>query len=316
MLKHGKHVASAVPACFGSLEEAEQLLESVKSAGGGGKGGLKYMMFETSCFHEDLFAMRQIYHAGGFGKIVYAEGEYFHYMPQPIDSFKGWRIGLPPQWYPTHSNAYYVGAGGGHFTDVSCIGIRSTVSHLQPENNQYKNGFGTEIERASSRFLDHCPVDAGEALDRDLGLQLLPQLQIRFRPELQRRALLGPQPHAVGDVVLGNDQVLAEVVLAADDDMAVRVAGVEMVDRYPVEFGAEIGLHLAHDVSGEAAQIGQAVAVLGRDDEPERVAVCGAALDEGTAVGVTGVAAIQFARPAIAGGAVPLEIAQVRAGCS
>ena len=28
------------------------------------KSGLKYMMFETSCFHEDLYAMRQIYNAG------------------------------------------------------------------------------------------------------------------------------------------------------------------------------------------------------------------------------------------------------------
>src|SRR5207253_701127 len=55
VLKHGKHVASAVPACFGSLEQADQLAEAVKSA-----GGLKYMMFETSCFHEDLYAMRRI----------------------------------------------------------------------------------------------------------------------------------------------------------------------------------------------------------------------------------------------------------------
>ena len=38
------------------------------------------MMFETSCFHDDLYAMRQIYNAGGFGKLVYSEGEYFHYM--------------------------------------------------------------------------------------------------------------------------------------------------------------------------------------------------------------------------------------------
>src|SRR4051812_2622656 len=99
-LKHGKHVACAVPAVFGSIEDAHKLFDAVKTS------GLKYMMFETSCFHEDLYAMRQIYQAGGFGKVVYSEGEYFHYMPQPIDSFKGWRIGLPPQFYPTHSNAY------------------------------------------------------------------------------------------------------------------------------------------------------------------------------------------------------------------
>lgn len=139
VLKHGKHVASAVPAVFGSLEEADQLLAAVK------RSGKKYMMFETSYFHEDLHAMRTIYNAGGLGKLVYSEGEYFHFMAEPIDSYKGWRIGLPPQWYPTHSNAYYVGVTGGSFTEVSCIGMPSRISHLLPENNAYKNAFGTEI---------------------------------------------------------------------------------------------------------------------------------------------------------------------------
>jgi hypothetical protein len=103
------------------------------------------MMFETSCYREDLFAMRQIYGAGGLGKIVYAEGEYYHYMKEPIDSFKGWRVGLPPQWYPTHSNAYYIGVTGGTFIEVSCMGMPSHIDHLQARNNRYNNPFGTEI---------------------------------------------------------------------------------------------------------------------------------------------------------------------------
>ncbi|MDB6121268.1 MAG: oxidoreductase domain protein [Pedosphaera sp.] len=139
VLKHGKHVATAVPAVFGSLEDAERVFEAVK------KSGLKYMMFETSAFHEDLYAMRQIYNSGGLGKLVYSEGEYYHYMEQPIDSYKGWRVGLPPQFYPTHSNAYYSCVTGGSFTEVSCIGMPSVVEHLKPANNAYKNPFGTEI---------------------------------------------------------------------------------------------------------------------------------------------------------------------------
>ena len=139
VLKHGKHVASAVPAVLGSLEDAENLFHAVKAS------GRKYMMFETSYFHEDLYAMRQIYNAGGFGKLLYSEGEYFHYMAEPIDSYKGWRVGLPPQWYPTHSNAYYVGVTGGSFKEVSCLGMPSAIAHLQPANNRYKNAFGSEI---------------------------------------------------------------------------------------------------------------------------------------------------------------------------
>lgn len=139
VLKHGKHVASAVPAVFGSVEDAHKLFDAVKAS------GLKYMMFETSYFHEDLYAMRQIYKAGGLGKLLYAEGEYFHYMSTPIDSYKGWRIGLPPQWYPTHSNAYYVGVTGGSFTEVSCMGTPSTIEQFQPAKNRYQNALATEI---------------------------------------------------------------------------------------------------------------------------------------------------------------------------
>ncbi|MDP6720441.1 MAG: Gfo/Idh/MocA family oxidoreductase, partial [Pirellulaceae bacterium] len=112
VLRHGKHVACAVPAAFESLADAEELFETVKSS------KRKYMMFETSYYHEDLHAMRQIYNAGGFGKLVYSEGEYYHYSVEQIDSYKGWRKGLPPQWYPTHSNAYYTGVTGGSFTEV------------------------------------------------------------------------------------------------------------------------------------------------------------------------------------------------------
>ena len=40
VLRHGKHVATAVPVTYGSIEQGEQLLEEVK------KSGLKFMMFE------------------------------------------------------------------------------------------------------------------------------------------------------------------------------------------------------------------------------------------------------------------------------
>jgi predicted dehydrogenase len=139
VLGRGKHVACAVPAVFGSIEDAYRLLEAVK------KSGRKYMMYETSAFHDDCHAMRQIYRAGGFGKLVYTEGEYHHYMPQPIDSYKGWRIGLQPMWYPTHSTAYYGCVSGGTLTKVSCMGMPSAIKDFQPENNRYKNPFGTEI---------------------------------------------------------------------------------------------------------------------------------------------------------------------------
>lgn len=138
-LKHGKHVACAVPAVFEHLEDADKLFEAVKQS------GKKYMMFETSCFHEPLYAMKKIYDAGGFGKLVYTEGEYYHYMDEPLESYLDWRVGLPPQYYPTHSNAYHLAVSGESFVEVSCMGMPSTIAHLQAANNRYKNPFGTEI---------------------------------------------------------------------------------------------------------------------------------------------------------------------------
>ncbi len=137
-LQHDKHVASAVPAVFGSLEDAYNLFREVK------RSGMNYMMFETSSFHEDLYAMRQLYNSGLTGKIIFAEGEYYHYMGEPLEGYKEWRTGLIPQWYPTHATAYYIGVTDGSFTEVSCMGIPSSVPHLQAVNNVYKNPFGTE----------------------------------------------------------------------------------------------------------------------------------------------------------------------------
>jgi len=145
VMNHGKHAATAVPAVHGSVQQAHQLFETVK------KTGLTYMMFETSCYHDALYAMRELYNAGRLGKIMYSEGEYYHYMGKgdvlqtPAGSYKGWRIGLPPQWYPTHSNAYYCGVTGGSFTDVTCLAMPSTLETFGASANAYNNLFATEV---------------------------------------------------------------------------------------------------------------------------------------------------------------------------
>jgi predicted dehydrogenase len=138
-MKHGKDVASAVPAALGSLEDAHELYETVRTT------RRKYMMFETSAYRGDCYAMRQAYNAGALGKLVYSEGEYFHYSVATIPSYKEWRVGLPPQFYPTHSNAYYICVSSGSFTEVTCQGMPSTLPVFQPAGNKYMNSFGTEV---------------------------------------------------------------------------------------------------------------------------------------------------------------------------
>ena len=153
VLRHGKHVACAVPAVWGSLEEADQLLEAVQTS------GLKYMMFETSCYRADCYAMQKIYQAGGFGRLVYSEGEYYHFHSGQIGSYKNWRVGCIPLWYPTHSTAYYVGVTGRPFTSVSCTGSSADISSYRPGANAYDNTFTDQIalfetaEGGTSRML-------------------------------------------------------------------------------------------------------------------------------------------------------------------
>src|SRR5690606_21037065 len=114
----------------------------------------KYMLIETSYFHANLYATHQQDQAGLWGMIVYSEGENNHYIGKPLGGYNpktkqvdvnGWRKGLPPQYYPTHSNAYYIGVTGGSFTEVSCMGNHSDIPHLQAANNDYMNPFGSEI---------------------------------------------------------------------------------------------------------------------------------------------------------------------------
>ena len=138
-LSHGLHVACAVPAVWGSLDDADRLYNTWK------KSGKKYMMFETSCFHEDVHIMRELYKRDFFGRMIYSEGEYYHYFETPLGGHNNWREGLVPQWYPTHSNGYYLCVTGKRFTEVSCQGIPSILPQFQAENNVYKNPFGTEI---------------------------------------------------------------------------------------------------------------------------------------------------------------------------
>ncbi len=119
-LNHGKHVCTAVPAFYGDIEDAERLLACVRK-----NRGLVYAMFETSVFHDDLYAMEKLCKADVFGRIVYAEGEYCHphSLGTPsLDSYKDWRKKGCPMWYPTHATAYYVGVTHGSFTEVNCQG--------------------------------------------------------------------------------------------------------------------------------------------------------------------------------------------------
>ena len=141
-LEHGLNVVSAVPAFFGreQLDLVPKMIDAAKAS------GKLYQMNETSAYRPECYAMRRIFEAGGFGEHVYTEGEYFHYWDvHGIPSYRNWRKGLPPQYYPTHSNGFYTCATHGSFTEVTCIGVKSDLPDFKDAANAFKNPYGSEI---------------------------------------------------------------------------------------------------------------------------------------------------------------------------
>src|SRR5690606_2512275 len=124
----------------------------------------------------------------------------------------------------------------------------------------------------------------------------------------------GALAHAARDVVLRDDEVFAGVVLAAQDDVGVRVVGVPVIDRDPLQARAQVGFHAVHQVAGVAPQVVQLGGIFRRDDEAELVPVVAAAFLEGGQVCVVGRRAVRLPRLAVAADTFALDVAQVRDG--
>jgi hypothetical protein len=92
------------------------------------------------------------------------------------------------------------------------------------------------------------------------------------------------------------------------------MAGVEVVDRDPIELRAEVGFELAHQVAGMAGQVFDLGSVLRRDDEAELVAIVPAAIEKGVTIGTILGRRIEPAALAIARGAIALDAAQMSSG--
>jgi len=138
-MKHGKHVISAVPACWGTVEEAEKLLEAVQ------KYGKTYMMAETSYYQQFVISVRKMYQKGEFGELYYIESEYQHDGLDPLFIENGkrtWRYGVAPMHYPTHCTAHITSITGERLTEVVCHGWGDDSPYLK--DNVYNNPFHNE----------------------------------------------------------------------------------------------------------------------------------------------------------------------------
>ena len=123
-LRAGKHVYSAVPAGV-TIDEIAELVKTVEAT------GKIYMMGETSYYYPNAIYCREQFAKGAFGRVVYAEAEYYHDWDHGLYDVAKWRggerwlelAGGPPMYYPTHSVSQIVSVTGAHMTHVSCQGV-------------------------------------------------------------------------------------------------------------------------------------------------------------------------------------------------
>ena len=106
----GKHVYSAVPAGI-DVDEIARLVETVE------RSGLIYMLGETSYYYPAVLYCRQRFREGAFGRVAYAEAEYYHDWDHGLYDVMKWRggkawratAGAPPMHYVTHSTSPRIG---------------------------------------------------------------------------------------------------------------------------------------------------------------------------------------------------------------
>ena len=118
-MKHGKHCISAVPAAWGTIEQAELLYHTVK------KHRLTYMMAETGYYQQPTISARKFFREGKFGNLYYCEAEYQHNGLESLYFENGkrtWRYGLAPMHYPTHSSSQLISVTGERLVRVTCLG--------------------------------------------------------------------------------------------------------------------------------------------------------------------------------------------------
>ncbi len=118
-MSNGKHAISAVPAAWATMEQAEQLHDTVR------RYGLTYMMAETGYYQQSTMSACKFHEAGKFGDLYYCEAEYQHAGLEVLyfqDGKRTWRHGMAPMHYPTHSTSQLIGVTGERLTEVVCHG--------------------------------------------------------------------------------------------------------------------------------------------------------------------------------------------------
>ncbi len=127
-LDMGKHVLSEIPT-VSTIEEARALRAAVKA-----HPELKFMTAENCFYMMFVESWREMYRAGKFGDVIYAEAEYLHagesQKPIPPES-NHWRKYMNAINYLTHDLGSLL-----YIMDDRCV----SVTCMEPAENKYRAG--------------------------------------------------------------------------------------------------------------------------------------------------------------------------------
>lgn len=93
--------------------------------------------------------------------------------------------------------------------------------------------------------------------------------------------------------------------------MDMRVIGIPVIDRHPVEAGVEVARHIFEEFARESAQISHLACVFRRHDEAEVMPVVFAARGEGIAIGLIRQGIEHLGVRSVTGDAIAFEIGDV-----
>jgi hypothetical protein len=154
-------------------------------------------------------------------------------------------------------------------------------------------------------------IEPGEPVVVDLAGELLLYFQFTLRPELTGDEITRPCPDSMGNIIARDVEDLALIGDPAHYDMSVRVAGVVMIDRNPIEGGVKVLLDLSHQSTCEALQVAQCDAIVGANNEAELMAVFSCALGKILCVNLVLQRRVGMPALTVQCDAFPLKIAQV-----
>jgi len=154
-------------------------------------------------------------------------------------------------------------------------------------------------------------VKAGEALLLDFGAEAGLDFVIGAGAEIECYEFCSALAHASAEVFPRYDEIPALVILASQDDVGMRMAGVVVVDGDPIELRPKILFDLKHEPSGQGLQNRVLDRILGGDYEAELMAVAIASIEETRPLGAIPLGVIEGARLSFSRNTIALQVSKV-----